>query len=121
MEWMSAGSDYLSDRAFSEGFMSPLSNFFKEKLTEFGKAGAKITGFFFCFCFFFIQRICARGSALPHLPYALIVLLLQAHGPVIEACVRAVVHAEDNWAAQDHPRRTTTHHGAKQGLASGQG
>lgn len=52
MEWMSAGSDYLSDRAFSEGFMSPLSNFFKEKLTEFGKAGAKITGFFFCFCFF---------------------------------------------------------------------
>lgn len=63
MEWMSAGSDYLSDRAFREGFMSPLSNFFKEKLTEFGKAGAKITGFFFAFVFFYTKDLCQRLSA----------------------------------------------------------
>lgn len=56
-----------------------------------------------------------------HLPSALVVLLLEADGPVIEACVRAVVHAEDNWPAQDHPQGATTHDGAEQGLAAGQG
>lgn len=69
----------------------------------------------------FLQRICAGAIVLSHLPSALIVLLLQADGPVIEACVRAVVHAEDNRPAQDHPRRATTHNGAEQGLAAGQG
>lgn len=58
---------------------------------------------------------------LSHLPSALIVLLLKADGPVIKACVRAVVHAEDNWPAQDHPWRATTHYRAEQGLAAGQG
>lgn len=57
----------------------------------------------------------------PHLPSALIVLLLEANSPVIEACVKAVVHAENNRPAQDHPWRTTTHHGAEEGLAACQG
>lgn len=56
-----------------------------------------------------------------HLPSTLVVLLLEADGPVIQASVGAVVHAEDNWPAQDHPRRATTHYGAEQGLAAGQG
>jgi len=56
-----------------------------------------------------------------HLPSALVVLLLEADGPVIKACVKAVVHAEDNWPAQDHPRRATTHNGAQEGLAACQG
>lgn len=56
-----------------------------------------------------------------HLPSALVVLLLEADGPVIEARVGAVVHAENNWPAQDHPGRAATHNGAEQGLAAGQG
>lgn len=56
-----------------------------------------------------------------HLPSTLVVLLLQADGPVVEACVGAVVHAEDNRSAQDHPWRAAAHHGAEQGLAAGQG
>lgn len=58
---------------------------------------------------------------LSYLPNSLIVLLLEADGPVIKACIRAVVHAEDNWPAQDHPWRATAHNGAEQGLAAGQG
>lgn len=62
------------------------------------------------------------GVIMPsYLPSTLIVLLLEADGPVIKACVRAVVHAEDNRPAQDHPWRATTHYGAEQGLAAGQG
>lgn len=71
--------------------------------------------------FVLLWRICAGVIVLSHLPSALIVLLLEADGPVIEACVRAVVHAEDNWPAQDHPGRATTHNGAEQGLATSQG
>lgn len=56
-----------------------------------------------------------------YLPSALIILLLKAHGPVIQACIKAVVHAEDNWPAQDHPRRATTHNGAEEGLAASHG
>lgn len=56
-----------------------------------------------------------------HLPSTLVVLLLQADGPVVEAGVGAVVHAEDNRPAQDHPWRAAAHHGAEQGLAAGQG
>lgn len=66
------------------------------------------------------KRICTKLIERPHLPGALVVLLLESNGPVIKACVRAVVHAEDNRPAQDHPWRATTHHGTKQRLAAGQ-
>lgn len=68
----------------------------------------------------FLQRICAEVIVQSHLPSALIVLLLEANGPVIEACVKAVVHAEDNWPAQDHPWRATTYNRAQEGLAASQ-
>lgn len=58
---------------------------------------------------------------LPHLPNALVVLLLEADGPVLRAGVGAVVHAEDDWPGQDHPRRPAAHNGAEQGLAASQG
>lgn len=58
--------------------------------------------------------------AASHLPSTLVALLLQADGPVIQAGVGAVVHAEDDRPAQDHPRRAAAHHGAEQRLAAGQ-
>lgn len=66
------------------------------------------------------KRICAGAAVDAHLPSALVVLLLEADGPVIEARIKAVVHAEDNWPAQDHPRRAAAHNGAQEGLAAGQ-
>lgn len=57
---------------------------------------------------------------LSYLPNSLIVLLLEADGPVIKACIRAVVHAKDNRTTQDHPRRATAHDRAEQGLATSQ-
>lgn len=54
----------------------------------------------------------------PYLPNTLIVLLLEAQGPVIKASIGAVVHAEDNWPAQDHTWRTTAHDWAEQGLTA---
>lgn len=62
------------------------------------------------------------GAIVPsHLPSALVVLLLEADGPVIKACVRALVHAQDDGPAQDDPRRPAAHNRAEQGLAAGQG
>lgn len=58
---------------------------------------------------------------LSHLPNTLIVLLLETDGPVIKARIRAMVHAEDNWPAQDHPWGSAAYNGAEQGLATSQG
>lgn len=48
----------------------------------------------------------------PHLPTSFIGLLLQTDGPVLQAGIEAVVHAEDDRAGEHHTGRPAAHQGA---------
>ena len=57
----------------------------------------------------------------PHLPGALVGLLLEPDGPVLGDGVGAVVHAEDHGSGQHHAGRAAAHHRAQERLAPGEG